>query len=198
MTKPYFVVAMERQYAIALGRYETAEHAVETVVGLKGVIAADLRIASQKRALTEKMERISLQIRLQYDPEWEPGHIRPIQPRGKYRPKGEISTAVYRVLKGATQPMRLREIAHLVAPQVGIENADYLQINKLGAVVNGTLQRRLKDGMVVHDGGAPMRWSIKPPAARKRGDASANTQPISATPAASLPAPRPLETDGRC
>lgn len=171
-------VALERDYALALGRYENAERAIETVVGLAAIEAADRRITAEKKILREKMERLTYLLRAQVDPEWDPGSVRPIQPRKTSERQGEISKAAYRVLKSATGPLRVREIAHLVAPQVGIDKADYLQINKLHYAIDGALNRRLKDGMVVHDEGTPKRWSFKPLSARPGLASSANSQPI--------------------
>lgn len=161
MARSEVLVALERQYALALAKYEVAEHAIEGVIGLKAVGEADARVQVEKRKLKVKMERITYLIRVQVDPEWEPGHIRPIHQKKNPSRQGEISKAAYRVLKTATGPLRVREIAHLVAPQIGVDNADHLQINRLHNAINDTLNRRLKDDMVVHDSGTPKRWSIK-------------------------------------
>lgn len=180
MGRSHFLVAMERQYAIALGWFEVTEHAAETVVGLKALIEADARVTAEKRRLKEKMERIALQIRTQCDLEWEPGHIRPIKPRRRSDRQGEISKAAYRVMKASNEPLRVREIAHLVAPQLGVDNADYLKINRLHSAIDGTLNARLKEGMVVHDGGTPKRWSVRAIDARRQAQAFAysNSRPI--------------------
>lgn len=192
MSRPEVLVALERDYAIALGKYENAERAIETVIGLAAIEAADRRITAEKKILREKMERITSLIRHQVDPEWDAGHVRPIQPRAKSERHGEVSKAAYRVLKSAGGPLRVREIAHLVAAQLGVDSADYRQINRLDSLISTTLNRRLKDDMVVNDGGAPRRWSIKPPLARREPGASASTRPTWPTLEASLRGPELL------
>lgn len=192
MSRPEVLVALERDYAIALGKYENAERAIETVIGLTAIEAADRRITAEKKILREKMERITGLIRLQVDPEWEPGHIRPIQPRAKSERHGEVSKAAYRVLKSAGGPLRVREIAHLVAPQLGVDSSDYRQINRLDSLISTTLVRREKDGMVFHDGGKPRRWSKEPPSDHAASAASASTLPTWPILAASLRGPELL------
>jgi hypothetical protein len=162
MARSEILISLERQYAIALGHFEVAEHAIEPVIGLKAVIAEDARIQVEKKKLKLKMERLAHLIKVQVDPDWHPGHIRPIQPRKRSDRRGEVSKAAYRVLKTATTPMRVREIAHLVAAQLGMENPHYTEINKLDSLIHVTLNGRLKDDMVMHDGGTPKRWSVKP------------------------------------
>jgi hypothetical protein len=180
MARSEILVSLERHYALALGRYENAERAIEPVVGLKAVVAEDERIQAEKKKLKEKMERITYLIRVQIDPDWEPGHIRPVIPKVNKNRQGKIARAAYKVLKEAKEPLRVREIAHRVAIEMGLEKPDHLQINKLDSAIHGTLTNRLKDGMVVHDGGTPKRWSITRPdaAEQARAFASANSRPI--------------------
>lgn len=179
MARSPILVSLERHYALALGKFEIAEHAIEDVIGLKAVIEADARIQIEKKKLKVKMDRIAYLIRVQVDPDWEPGHIRPIHLRNKSRRQGEVSKAAYRVLKEAPSPLRVREIAHLIAPEVGADNADYIQMNRLASALDSALNRRLEDGMVTHDGGTPKRWSFRPLDARRQASAfSANSRPI--------------------
>jgi hypothetical protein len=173
------LASLERQYAITLGHYEVAEHAVEPLVGLKAVIAEDDRIQARKRILREKMDRITYLLRVQVDPEWEPGHVRPIYQKRRLGGKSYIAKAAYRVLKAAEEPLRVREIAHLVAPMVGLDKPDNAAMARLHSAIDWTLNARLKDDMVFNDGGTPKRWSFKPPMARWRKVASASSQPIS-------------------
>lgn len=153
--------SLERQYAIALGHFEAAERAVETIVGLKAMIEADARITAEKKKLREKMDRIAHLLRVQVDPDWEPGHIRPIRPRKTVRRQGALSIAAYKALKVAKAPLKTREIANLIAPELGVAPSDYRQINRIDVAVRAALLARAKDGMVVLHEGSPARWSIK-------------------------------------
>jgi hypothetical protein len=199
MGKSYFVIEMEKQYAIALGQYEVAEHAVEPIVGLKALAEADARITAKKRALREKMDRISLQIRLQYDPEWEPGHIRPILERERHDRRGEIAKAAYKVLKQASGPMKTREIARAAAPLLGLVDPDEREMARVGSAVYTTMQRRLREGMVTCEG-SPARWSIKRQKWRPQASAAYSNSPATSLSGTEgvRPEKAPSETVGRC
>lgn len=197
MSKSLFFVAMERQYALALGQYETAEQAIETIVGLKALEAADAKITAKKRALREKMDRISLQIRLQCDPEWDPGTVRPIVQRSKHDARGDISKAAYKVLKQAKEPMKARELARAAMPLLGITNPDEKETARVSTAIHLSMQRRLKEGLVTCEG-RPARWAAK----RWRTGAAASYANIpSTTPRAGAgdrPGSGPNGTAGRC
>jgi hypothetical protein len=98
MARCEILIAVERHYAVALGKYEVAEHAIEGVVGLKAVIEADARIRVEKKTLKVKMDRITYLIRAQVDPDWEPGHIRPVQPHKCVDRTGPVSRTAYGAL----------------------------------------------------------------------------------------------------
>ena len=70
MDHAHFLVALERKYAIALGHYEVAEHATETIVGLKALAQADGRIQAERKRLNAEMERIADAIRRVVDRAW--------------------------------------------------------------------------------------------------------------------------------
>jgi hypothetical protein len=152
---------LERDYAITLSRYERAEIAVESIVGLAALEAADRRITAYRKVLKEKMERLSYLLRLQVDPQWTDEHIQPLHER-KTRFRGEIAKTAYRVLKVAREPLKTQEIAHLVAPSLGIDNADFRAITKLHSAISTTLTRRSKEGMVERIEGPPIRWAVQP------------------------------------
>jgi hypothetical protein len=77
-----FLVAVERKYALALGRYDAAEHATEVIGGVKALAEADLRIRAEKKKLKAEMERIAASIRSVCDPEWTPGQLKGCDVRG--------------------------------------------------------------------------------------------------------------------
>lgn len=149
-------VKLERDYAIALSEYERAELPTETIVGLAALEAADKRIQARRRVLKEKMEHLDYLLRLQVDPEWTPHHIKPLHTFKRER-QGQISKATFRVLKSAKEPLRTREIARLVAADLGVEMEER-QISKIGAAVYGALKARLKAGEVEEIAGPPVRW----------------------------------------
>jgi hypothetical protein len=154
-------VKLERDYAIALSRYERAEIAVESVVGLVALEAADKRITAYRQVLKEKMARLSYLLRLQVDPEWTDDHIQPLHER-KSRRQGQISRAAYRVLKAARTPLKTHEIAHLVAPSLDVDRTDHRAISKISSAIAGTLTRRWEEGMVERLEGPPIRWAVQP------------------------------------
>lgn len=154
-------VKLERDYAILLSRYERAEVAVETIIGMAALEAADRRIVAQRKVWREKMDKLSYLLRLQVDPEWTDDHIKPLHERASRR-KGEIAKIAYRVLKAARTPLKSRELAHLVAPSVGVEQSDFRVIGKLASAIHNTLKQRAKEGMVQQLGGPPIRWAVQP------------------------------------
>jgi hypothetical protein len=149
-------VKLERDYAITLSEYERAELATETIVGLAALEAADKRIQAKRRVLKEKMARLDYLLRLEVDPEWTPHHIKPLHTFKRER-QGEISKATFRVLKSAKEPLRTREIARLVAADLGVAMEER-QISKVGAAVYGALKSRLKTGEVQQIADTPVRW----------------------------------------
>lgn len=116
------LVALERDYRIVMSKYERAELATATIVGVKMVAEADRRIQAEKRVLREKMDKIDYLIRLQVDPEWTPHHLTPLHVRTRKR-KGSISKEAYTVWRAATEPLKTREIAHLAASALGVTYA---------------------------------------------------------------------------
>ena len=152
-------VALERDYALALGAYETADQAAETVVGLAALTAADKAITARKRVLTEKLVRLDYLLRAQVDPQWTPYHLKPIHPKTGSR-RGAIAKAAYRVLKNAKEPMKVREIAHAAADILGVDRTDFRAINRLDSAIHGMLKKRLAEGAVLADAGKPTRWSV--------------------------------------
>lgn len=185
MTKPHVVVALERQYALALSRYQRAELATENLVGTKALAEADRRIRAERQVLQEKMDKIDYLIRVQHDPLWDRYAIAPIHPR-TLRRKGTINKAAYKVLRAAREPMTCREVAHAIAAEFEVESADYRAINKLDSAIHTDFKKRLKDGELEKIGEKPSRWRVpyrkwEPLSARvaassaplKRADASA-------------------------
>lgn len=176
-----FLVAAERRYAIALGHYEVAEYAIETVVGLKALDEADVKIVAKKARLKAEMERIAGTIRRLWDPEWTPGHIRPLHLRKKTRRAGEVSKLTYRVMREEKRPMTTTELAHSVAARLAV--AEGRQITRLGYAIHQALDRRAKAGQIIKEPSKPIRWSIKPPEPRAVS-ASATAQHTSSRSAA--------------
>lgn len=161
MSSPREILSkLERAYALALGEYQTAEIATETIVGIAALEAADRRIQARRAVLQEKMDRIDYLIRLQVDPEWDRSSVRPLIPRSN-RGKGAVSKLAYGILKKADDPMTAREIARGVARELGLGNPDDREINRLEGSIRGALERRRKDGMVERHEGKPTRWSLK-------------------------------------
>ena len=61
---------LTREYAILRGKFNDAERAVETVVGIRAIREAWIEIESTKRLLKRKMDQIEGTIR-QFDPTFE-------------------------------------------------------------------------------------------------------------------------------
>lgn len=154
----HFLVEAEKQYALALGRLQTVEIATETVVGAKAMERADQRVQAEKKAIQAKLESIQLNIRLLYDPEWTPDHVKPLVPRRPPRRKGEIAKMGYRALKRSNAPLSAWEIADLIADDVGVDATDRRSVAKLADGVAMSLNRRTKEGMVERVEGKPIRW----------------------------------------
>lgn len=160
MARPHeILVKLERDYRICMSRYERAELATETIVGVKALADADRRIQAERKMLSEKMGRIDYLIRAQVDVEWTPEHLTPLHVPKRER-RGEIAKATFRVLKASAKQMKVREIAHAIAPTLGIDRNDHRAIDKLHSAVDGSLQRRLKDGEVEKIEGKPSRWRV--------------------------------------
>lgn len=159
MSSPNHIRAkLERDYRICMSRYERAELATETIVGLKALAEADRRIQAERRVLKEKMERLDYLLRLQVDPLWNPDHLTPLH-RHRTGRQGAISKAAYRVLKSAIEPMPVRAVARLVAAELGVE-ATEREINRLDVAIHGSMKRRLADGEVEKVDGRPTRWRV--------------------------------------
>lgn len=160
MASPHEIrVKLERDYRICMSRYERAELATETIVGVKALAAADLRIQAKRRVLKEKMEKLDYLLRLQVDPEWTPHHLTPLHVYERRR-KGSISKEAYRVLKASRVPLKTREIAHLVAPALGVDRNDHRAICRISSSISSTLIDRYKEGSVERIDGKPIRWRV--------------------------------------
>ncbi len=153
-------VKLERDYRIAMSKYERAELAVETIVGLKALAEADAAIQARKRVLKEKMERIDYLIRLQVDPEWTPHHLTPLHVRRK-RQKGSIAKAAYQALRKATEPMKVRDVSLAIAPGLNIDPKDSRALSRLDAAIRASFQEAVKDDAVEEVAGRPTRWRVR-------------------------------------
>lgn len=158
MANPRILTALEREYARLLGEYEAAELAIEPIVGLAAVEAADREIAAHKAALRIAMDRVSLRIRVEFDAMWAPYHLRPLKPR--VQPRYGQTRAAYKALKAARAPRTAHELAREIAPQFGIRPTDNRMIAKLASAMTVSFKRHLDEGLVVSDGGQPIRWSV--------------------------------------
>ena len=156
----HILVQLERRYRIYMSRYERAEMATETIVGVKMVAAADKRIQAEKRVLKEKMAHIDQLLRHQVDPEWTPHHLTPLHERASRR-KGSISREAYKVLRAATEPLKTREIAHLAAPALGVDRNDYRAINKISTAIAKSLNDRHADDGIERLDEKPIRWRVQ-------------------------------------
>lgn len=152
-------VKLERDYRICMSKYERAELATETIVGVKALAAADLRIQAKRRVLKEQMEKLDYLLRLQVDPEWTPHHLTPLHVYERRR-KGSISKEAYRVLKAARTPLKTHEIAHLVASALGVDRTDHRAISRISSSIASTLTDRHKEGLVERIEGKPIRWRV--------------------------------------
>lgn len=157
MGNPRILVALEREYARTLGEHETAELAIEPIVGLAAIAAADREISVRKAELRIKMDRISHQIRVEFNPMWTPHHITPLKPRRRRR-VGQTQAA-YKALKLAKAPRTAHELAKEIAPQFDIRPTDNRMIAKLASAITVSFKRLLVDGQIVSDEGRPIRWT---------------------------------------
>lgn len=161
MSSPHeILVALERDYRIAMSKYERAEMAVETIVGVKMLASADQRIQAQKRALKEKMDRLDYLIRSQVDPEWTPHHLTPLHVRRK-RPKGSIAKAAYQTLRTASEPMKVRDVSLAIATGLDIDPTDSRAMSRLDATIRDSFQDIVKEGAVEEVAGRPTRWQAQ-------------------------------------
>lgn len=154
----HILAKLERDYRICMSRYERAEMASETVVGLKMLEQADKKIVAERRVLAEKMEKISYLIRVQVDPEWTPGHLSPLHVHRKAK-RGVFANAAYRVLKAAKEPLSVRAIAKLAAVNLGLKPTGS-EMDRLATTIAGCMRRRLVDGDVEKIEGDPVRWQV--------------------------------------
>lgn len=157
MTSP-IRAKLERDYRICMSRYERAELATETMIGVAMIAAADKRIVAERKVLKEKMEKLDYLLRSQVDALWTPDHLTPLHQHKPGR-QGAISKSAYRVLKAAREPMPVRAIARMVAVDLKVP-ATEREIARLDAAIHGSMKRRLADGDVEKVEGKPIRWRV--------------------------------------
>lgn len=152
-------VAHERSYRLALGEYERAEMAIETVVGREAMDKAALRIQARKRVLKERMTHLDYLLRSLVDPEWTPFHLTPLSPR-KTRRKGSIAKAAHQALRQASEPMKTREISREIAGRLEVDVSDARALSKLDAAVRTSMKKGVEDESVEELEGLPTRWRV--------------------------------------
>lgn len=206
MAKPHVLVALEKQYAVALSRYQRAELATETIVGLKALEEEDRRIQAERRVLQEKMDQITHLIRLQVDPQWTPDHIKPLHERSQRR-RGSISKLAWKVLRASSEPMKAREITRLIAPQLGVDAADHRAIVRIDSKVHAALKTWLSEGDAEKVDEKPSRWrarcrgwarrhvSVAAASVPLRRDVGGDREPRVDASANSLPSPSPVRSE---
>ncbi len=90
---------LTREYAILRGKFNDAERAVETVVGIRAIREAWIEIESTKRLLKRKMDQIEGTIR-QFDPTFEGERVKPLRPPSPTRrAPGSISRPALAALR---------------------------------------------------------------------------------------------------
>ena len=161
MPRPKGLKDLEREYALLLGRYETAEIATETIVGLAALEAADRKITAEKVRLRDQMDGIAHTIRTQLNSRWQPYHIRALVPSRQKR--GNIAKAAYQALKKAGRPLTATEIAKLIAPPYGVSAEDTRAIAKLHAQITASLEKWVKEGRIQVTRQKPALWSLRAP-----------------------------------
>lgn len=193
MAKQKILVALEREYARLKGEYEAAERAIESIVGLAAINAADREITARKAALQIKMDQIAEKIRTKIDVMWTHYHLRPQKPRVQHR-FGQTKAA-YKALKIAKAPRTAYELAREIAPQYGIRPTDNRMIAKLASAITTSFKQLLVDGQIASDEGKPIRWTARVrvwrPAVAPSCAASAPLVRVASRPEAAKPAASP-------
>ena len=118
----YIIRELEKQYAKLLGRHIAADHRVEDAVGLKAIDEATARVAAERFELERHMGAIRDTIHANYDVNWSPRGIKPIRPPVTGA-RGDLSAAVYGILKETDAPLSTKEIVKRVLAQLDLDQA---------------------------------------------------------------------------
>lgn len=169
---------LERQYAILRGKFNEVERTVEPIFGVRAILAKWVEIESEKRLLKRRMDQLEGAIR-EYEPSWEGEQVKPIAPRGPSRAVGTISRRVLAIMRVQRRPMSEREIALIVADQLGMKSPSSREITKIVKAIDSGLNRRLKAGRVRVEGENPKRWSLVLASTPERS--SVDVDPVSAS-----------------
>lgn len=158
--KFYIIRDLEKQYARLLGLHIAADHQVEDAVGLKAIDDATARVAAERLELERHMAAIRDTIHANYDVKWSPRSIKPIRPpvTGAH---GDLSAAVYRILKETDAPLSTKEIVNRVREQLGLDQANAVIVGRVRSGVTAILKARVEDGLVLRTDN-PTAWRRTP------------------------------------
>jgi hypothetical protein len=158
MARSNLLIALERQYARLLGRYEVAEQAVETVYGLHAVLAKWDEIESDKKLLKRKMEQVAGTI-MQFDPAWVAERVKPIHPKARFGAVSSISRSALSFMRTEAKPLSIRQISRAVAHKLKMTNPTERDIARIDIAVYGALKTR-QGKTVICEGEKPKLWRL--------------------------------------
>lgn len=186
---------LENRYARLLGLHQSAETQAEDAIGLKAIIAADSEIRRSRRQLEGRMAQIRKNIRALHNPDWEPYHLWPIQPKPqeKYH---LVARRAYAVLRSHGGWMKVQPLAQQIVAEMGLE-VEHRLVSKFANTIRGGLTARVTEGLIEKRGN-PAEYRIKPTRWLKPPGASANILPSPWRPSSSTPAAPAEASDDHC
>jgi hypothetical protein len=171
MAGSHTISKLTRTYALLMGEYEVIEREIEYVSGVRDMLREINRIEREKRVMLKQLDHIAATAKL-IDPKWERERVRPVYPRKTDKHTGVISTAAYKVLREAGEPLRARQIARRAAEKLGMEPCER-ELKRLDVAIRAALNSKIgRTVLLVSE--KPMTWALMPrDKVRSAGPASA-------------------------
>lgn len=176
---------LEDRYSRYLGLYEASETQAVDANGLSAIIAEGNEIKLHQRKLKGRMAQIRKNIRALYNPDWEPYHLWPIQPKPTEK-HHLVSRRAYAILRSHGGWMKVQPLAQQIVVEMGLE-VEHRLVSKFANTIRGGLTARVKEGLI-EKRGTPAEYRIKPTQWLKPPGASANILPSPWRPSSLTPA----------
>jgi hypothetical protein len=139
-------------------------HVISALVKRRAELAGEIEHSQLRtRKLLEDLDHLDATI-LQFDPDYRTEEIKPkgFRPPSDWAARGEMSRAVFQILRRATQPMTTQEIARQIMKDKGMPLNDAILLRRMTKRTGVALRGQRNNGALrsIAGNGLFLEWQI--------------------------------------
>ena len=161
-----FLNALNRRYALLLGRYEVIEQECEWVLGGAHALI-EARVESEKvlmRRVLDAMEIVARDV----EPEWSPRLAPPIYPKRRDAATGRMARTGLAVLRDAGVPMSVRAVSREVVKRLDLPPEER-SVARVDRTLFAAFDKKVGTTLGVIEGSPKKYYVMEAPSWRGRG-----------------------------